>query len=50
MSVFPLECIVSAKMGVIILVILKAHHTLTAVSHNGTLHVSVISVDQYLLF
>lgn len=54
MSVFPLypsECIVSEKIDVIILVILKAHHTLTAVSHSGTLHVSVrLSVDPYLLF
>jgi len=47
MNVFPLcssECIVSAQMDVVILVILKAHHT--AVSHNSTLHVSVkLSVD-----
>jgi hypothetical protein len=54
MSVFPLypsEYIVSEKLDVIILVVLKANHTLTAVSHNGILHVSVrLSVDPYLLF
>lgn len=50
-TLYPSECIVSEKMDVIILVVLKAHHTLTAVSHNGTLHVSVrLSVDQNLLF
>jgi len=48
MRVFPLcpECIVSTKMGAVILVILKANHTLTAVSHDSTLHISVkLSVD-----
>ena len=49
MSVFPLcrsECIVSAKMDAVILAVLKAHHTLTAVSHDSTQHVSVkLSVD-----
>jgi len=49
MSVFPLrpsKCIVSVKMDAVILVILLTHHTLTAVSHDSTLHVSVkLSVD-----
>jgi len=49
MSVFPpcpSECIVSAKVDAVILVVLKAHHTLTAVSHDSTLHCSVkLSVD-----
>lgn len=37
----PSECIVSAKMDAVILVILKADHTQTAVSHDSTLHVRV---------